>query len=185
LRSLESVANAFVFDRFLAADGGSEYFDIIYTNKGVCQSGRGTVSERLIKERLSFGSIENNLVFNYLDYLLWVEYQDDDPIVKSYEFTFRSSVEHYYPQNPLPGHDHLDEHTLNSFGNLCLISHSKNSRLSNFMPQAKKEHYRNNTVDSVKQYLMMKYDRWDAANIAKHYDAMKNVLMNCLEGQRL
>jgi hypothetical protein len=53
------------------------------------------------------------------------------------------------------------------------------------MPQAKKEHYGNNTVDSVKQYLMMKFYRWDAASIAEHYDAMKNVLMKCLQGRGL
>lgn len=179
---LESVAKAFVFDRFLAPDGGKEYFTMIYVNNGACQTVKSGVSEDVMRSRLSFGNIENNLVFNYLDYLLWLEHQAGDPIVKSYEFTFRSSVEHYYPQHPLPGHDHLDDETLNSFGNLCLISHSKNSRLSNFMPEAKKEYYMNNAIDSVKQNLMMKSERWDAGSIAAHYDAMKTVLVKSLEG---
>ena len=69
---------------------------------------------------------------------------------------------------------------LNSFGNLCLISHSKNSRLSNFMPEAKREYYRNNTIDSVKQHLMMKNQPWDTEAIAKHYDEMKVVLLRSL-----
>ncbi|TRZ97633.1 MAG: HNH endonuclease, partial [Nitrospiraceae bacterium] len=119
-------------------------------------------------------------VFNYLDYLLWLEHQTTDSIVKAYEFTFRSSVEHYYPQHPLPGHDSLPADTLNSFGNLCLISHSKNSRLSNFMPEAKREYYGNNTIDSVKQHLMMKSKPWDTAAILKHYDAMGEVLLGSL-----
>ena len=179
-RYLESAAKAFVFDRFLAPHGGLDYFVMIYRNKGACQTGAGEVSEECMKSRLSFGKIENNLVFNYLDYLLWLEHQVGDPIVKAYEFTFRSSVEHYYPQHPMPGHDSLPTDTLNSFGNLCLISHSKNSRLSNYMPEAKKDHYKN-SIDSVKQRLMMKHERWDAGSIAKHYEAMKDVLLSSLE----
>jgi len=177
---LESVAKAFVFDRFLAPEGGKEYFAIIYDNKGAYQTVMADVSPSVMNSRLSFGNIENNLVFNYLDYLLWLKHQASDSIVKAYEFTFRSSVEHYYPQHPLPGHDSLPADTINSFGNLCLISHSKNSRLSNFMPEAKKEYYGNNTIDSVKQYLMMKSQPWDAAAIAKHYAAMSEVLLRSL-----
>jgi hypothetical protein len=62
----------------------------------------------------------------------------------------------------------------------CLISHSKNSRLSNFMPEAKKEYYRNNTIDSLKQHLMMKSQLWDTVAIFKHYDAMSEVLLRSL-----
>ena len=184
LSYLESVARAFVFDRFLAPNGGKEYFAMIYDNKGVCQTSREDVSEDGMKSRLSFGIIENNLVFNYLDYLLWLEHQATDTTVKAYEFTFRSSVEHYYPQHPMPGHDSLPADTLNSFGNLCLISHNKNSRLSNFMPEAKKEYYRNNTIDSVKQHLMMKSHVWDTAAISNHYDAMRDVLLRGLKDRR-
>ncbi len=180
LSYLESVAKAFVFDRFLAPNGGMEYFEMIYDNKGCCQTAHEEVLADEMKARLSFDNIENNLVFNYLDYLLWLEHQPTDGTVKAYEFTFRSSVEHYYPQHPLPGHDSLPADMLNSFGNLCLISHSKNSRLSNFMPEAKREYYRNNTIDSVKQHLMMKLQPWDTAAISRHYDDMKTVLLKSL-----
>lgn len=180
LSYLESLARAFVFDRFLASNGGMEYFKMIYDNKGICQAVPEEVLPDEMKERLSFVNIENNLVFNYLDYLLWLEHQSTDSIVKAYEFTFRSSVEHYYPQHPLPGHDVLPSDVLNSFGNLCLISHSKNSRLSNFMPEAKRQHYNNNTIDSVKQHLMMKVKPWDTNAISKHYDDMNAVILKSL-----
>lgn len=183
LNHLESVAKSFVFDRFLSANGGLDYFEIIFGNKGIYQTRKETVSEEHMETRLSFGNIENNLVFNFLDYLLWVKHQTADSIVKDYEFTFRSSVEHYYPQHPLQGHDSLPPDILNSFGNLCLISHSKNSRLSNFMPEAKKEYYRNNTIDSVKQYLMMddqRWSRWNEDSIKAHFKEMKVVLLNTL-----
>lgn len=179
LQHMESVAKAFVFDRFLAPETGLEYFSIIYENRGICQTRREGVTAETLKPRLSFGNIENNLVFNFLDYLLWLEHQGDEK-VKPYEFTFRSSVEHYYPQHPLPGHAPLDAETLNSFGNLCLISHDKNSRLSNFMPTAKKEFYQNNSIDSVKQHLMMKAEPWDAQAIRKHYQQMMDVLLKSL-----
>ncbi len=184
LNHLESVAKSFVFDRFLSANGGLDYFVIIFQNKGVCQTKKETLSEENMKTKLSFGNIENNLVFNFLDYLLWVkppkEDNADENVVRNYEFTFRSSVEHYYPQHPLPGQDPLPPDILNSFGNLCLISHSKNSRLSNFMPKAKKEYY-NNTMDSVKQHLMMNDQRWDEASIKTHFDEMKAVFLDSLD----
>jgi hypothetical protein len=176
VRYLESVARTLVFDRFLAPGEGADYFEMIYGRNGVCRASRESECQW---SRLSFGEIENNLVFNFLDYLLWLDATDSE--VKSYEFTFRSSVEHYYPQNPMPGHDPLPSDALNSFGNLCLISHSKNSRLSNFMPEAKKEHYRVK-MDSIKQHLMMAFPRWDAESIADHYETMKSVLVRSLEG---
>ena len=179
LQQMESVARVFVFDRFLAQEAGLDYFAMIYTNQGVCQTRRDSIAAETIESRLTFGNIENNLVFNFLDYLLWLEHGASES-VKSYEFTFRSSVEHYYPQHPLDGQVQLDADTLNSFGNLCLISHSKNSRLSNFMPAAKKEFYQNNTIDSVKQYLMMKTEPWDASAIRAHSEQMNNVLLNSL-----
>ena len=188
LNHLESVARAFVFDRFLAPNGGKEYFEIIYTNKSKCQALRENFSDDNLLVQLSFGNIQNNLVFNYLDYLLWRENEagkTKDSKISAYEFTFRSSVEHYYPQNPMPGHAPLPPETLNLFGNLCLISHSKNSRLSNFMPDAKKEYYQNNIMDSVKQYLMMKSTPWDAKRISEHDNAMKKVLLDSLPVARM
>lgn len=177
---LESVAKAFVFDRFLAPETGLGYFAIIYENKGICQARSESIAEETLNSRLSFGNIENNLVFNFLDYLLWLEHGASEP-VKSYEFTFRSSVEHYYPQNPLPGIAHLDTPILNSFGNLCLISHEKNSRLSNAMPSRKKEFYQHNTIDSVKQHLMMKSEPWDSDAIQQHFGDVTAVLLRSLQ----
>ncbi|MHB8115494.1 MAG: DUF262 domain-containing protein [Acidithiobacillus ferrivorans] len=182
LSYLESTATAFVFDRYLADNEGVDYYDIIYLNHGKCQSKRDDISEEVLEQRLSFGAIENNLVFNWLDYLLWRD-ETAEQVIKAYEFTFRSSVEHYYPQTPLPGHERLPHKVLNSFGNLCLISHSKNSRLSNFMPEAKKEYYHHNTIDSIKQYRMMKSKNWTADEIHKHYEKMKEVILDGLQSR--
>ena len=185
LQHMESVAKAFVFDRFLAPQTGLEYFSIIYENRGICQTRREGVTAETLKLRLSFGNIENNLVFNFLDYLLWLEHQGDEK-VKPYEFTFRSSVEHYYPQNPLLGIDQLAPEDLHSFGNLCLISHEKNSRLSNFTPEQKKGFYLKNSLDSVKLHLMMMQpEPWEAQAIREHYQQMMDVLLKSLASKHV
>ncbi|MDI9356416.1 MAG: DUF1524 domain-containing protein, partial [Chitinophagaceae bacterium] len=70
----------------------------------------------------------------------------------------------YYPQHPIDENFKLqgqDADWLDNFGNLCLISGSKNSRLSNYMPAAKKNHYTSQTIDSIKQRIMMEYEQWD------------------------
>ena len=116
-----------------------------------------------------------NFILNYLDYLLWKTTTN----CKNFEFTFRSSVEHYYPQNPMEGNKELEKEYLNNFGNLCLISSSKNSRLSNYMPQAKKDHYQNSTsIDSIKQRIMMTETKWSKQEITNHNEQMKKILLN-------
>jgi hypothetical protein len=181
LRYLESVARAFVFDRFLAGERKAEYFAIVYGEEGRCQARRSGIENVDLALRLSYRTITNNLVFNYLDYLLWLKNRADDEQVRQFEFTFRSSVEHYYPQKPMAGQDLLNDEVLDSFGNLCLISHSKNSRLSNFSPLAKTDYYRNNRIDSIKQYLMMKRAPWDEAAIGIHGEEMLKVLVASLD----
>jgi hypothetical protein len=185
LNHLESVAKSFVFDRFLAQSNGLDYFEMIYCNNGECQTVVEHLTDEVLASKLIFERIRNNLVFNYLDYLLWLKHRDVsvNSKVKAFTFTFRSSVEHYHPQNPKHRIDILPDAQLNSFGNLCLISHSRNSMLSNDMPTEKRKHYENSpTIDSVKQHLMMADSTWDAAAIDKHYKYVVSVL---LEGPRL
>ena len=178
---LESVARAFVFDRFLAAGDGVEYFEMIHGRKGGCATTRGSLLPEDLNARLVFGAIDNNLVFNYLDYLIWLR---DRQRFGSWDFTFRSSVEHFYPQTPLDELPALKKDSLHCFGNLCLISHSKNSRLSNLPPEAKRSLYPNDTFDSPKQRLMLdelEKDEWDDKAIHRHDLEMKELLLASLK----
>ena len=172
VKYLENLSKTFVFDRFLAEEP-KDYYQMIFENRAKCHNS----VINLNFEKLNYHQIENNLIFNYLDYLLWLKEKDKDATVNNFEYTFRSSVEHYYPQNPMEGYEKLKPDVLNSFGNLCLISHSKNSKLSNLMPTAKKEYYANNGIDSIKQYLMMKInpENWKEEAIKNHYDEMKKI----------
>lgn len=151
---LESISRCFVYDLFLSRHGEASYFDIIYRRQGQLQAKNW---DDIDKRKLIFGQIANNLVFNYLDYLLWLKYKGDNKEVLSYKFSFRSSVEHYYPQNPWDGEKKLCSELLHSFGNLCLISHNENSKLSNRSRLEKWNYCRKKEIyGSVKQWLMMR-----------------------------
>ena len=176
LKHLESAAKAFVFDRFLSVGEGADYYEMIHLRDCRCHSKPGSLTPDHAKLRLSFGKIENNLVFNFLDYLLWVKHREENAVVRNWEFTFRSSVEHFYPQTPMDGLPNLSDEILHGFGNLCLISHTKNSRLSNFTPKAKKDLYPGGTFDSIKQRLMMDKPEWNTDAILRHQKEMIDCL---------
>ena len=108
----------------------------------------------------------------------WLTIKNKEAIWKKFRFTFRSSVEHHYPQHPSVG-DEL-ESGLNDFGNLYLLSQSKNSSLGNSSPEEKKKHYTNNEYDSLKQAVMMSYDKWTEVEIKEHGEEMLEILNQSL-----
>ena len=137
------------------------------------------------------GTGVQNFVFNRLDYLLWKRLSDNesfDGIGKKelgkhfddFQFSFRTSVEHYFPQTDPSGAVKMKD--VDRFGNLCLISPSSNSRLSNYSPQDKKKFYQeNNRAESLKQAIMMSYENWGPdgkghENIKDHEAQMLDVL---------
>ena len=132
------------------------------------------------KKEWNDGVLVPNFVFNRLDYQLWQKYKDKYP---KFRFAFRSSVEHHYPQHPSEEHglEKLEQAILDNFGNLYLLSQSKNSRLSNLPPEAKLTYYPNGDYDSLKQALMMEktkeFNKWKAEEILEHGKEML-VLLN-------
>ena len=104
----------------------------------------------------------------------WLTIKNKQSIWKKFRFTFRSSVEHHYPQHPSVGNEL--ESGLNDFGNLYLLSQSKNSSLGNSSPEEKKKHYSNNEYDSLKQAIMMSYNEWTEREIENHGKEMLKVL---------
>lgn len=83
-----------------------------------------------------------HIVFHFLDFLLWKQSYDGGS-ERKFDFEFRNSVEHWYPQNPTdkegcPRWNTGDGHgTVDRFGNLALLPTSINSRFSNQSPQGK------------------------------------------------
>lgn len=189
---LQNLAKHFMCDRYLVKEP-IDFYNMIYKNEHSTSGFDFALLDR--------GTDVENFVFNYLDYLLWKDYSAEkkyfyieghvieDNKIKDFEYTFRSSVEHYYPQHPIAGIPQIEPEWLDNFGNLCLISSSKNSRLSNNTPNAKKDYYKeSSTIDSIKQRIMMEYNNWDTkgANgineIEEHGKKMKELLrqvINC------
>ena len=81
-----------MFDRFLANGDGAGYFDMIHRRKCRCETSRDSLLPENLDARLVFGAIDNNLIFNYLDYLICM---GDRKRFGSWDFTFRSSIEHF------------------------------------------------------------------------------------------
>ena len=103
----------------------------------------------------------------------WLTIKNKEVIWKKFRFTFRSSVEHHYPQHPIDGQRIED---VDMFGNLYLLSQSKNSRLSNLPPNAKKSYYPTGDYDSLKQAIMMSCDKWTEVEIKEHGEKMLTIL---------
>ncbi|WP_261887498.1 DUF262 domain-containing protein [Vibrio aerogenes] len=154
----------------------------------ICGSG-----DKFDSEVLDTGTAVQNFIFNRLDYLLWkhlVKGQAFDGIgraqlgkqLDNFQFSFRTSVEHYFPQKDPSGYEAMKD--VDRFGNLCLISPSNNSKLSNYSPADKKKFYRENKrAESLKQAIMMSYDNWGPdepgyTHIQNHEREMIKVLRN-------
>jgi uncharacterized protein with ParB-like and HNH nuclease domain len=175
---LEELSDAFYFDKFCKDE--LDYFDIIFNNEAIAEN------KKIDENNLHLGTNVQNYIFNRLDYKIWksiiINHEKEFKIdnIHKFEFSFRSSVEHYYPRNPKPGAilEPLNEDMLDKFGNLCLISRSKNSELSNYSPLAKAEHYSKSiTVESLKQQLMMQHkDNWNKKTILEHQNVMIRLL---------
>lgn len=177
-KHLRRLAKAFVYNRFLASSP-LDYNGIIFTHEGKA------IQSDLDFAKTRYGQVENILVFNFIDYLLWEKMKDEDEKIKNFVFTFRSSVEHYYPQNPIDGNPLSEKEILHSVGNLCLISHSKNSMLRHHLPKAKAEYYlKQSYIDSILQYQMLsKAEDWSAEPV-KSIQAQEQKVFELLEKHR-
>lgn len=151
--------------------------------------------EQFNADTLHRGTGVQNFVFNLLDYRLWRDLNAgqsfdgkgiNNPEIKKHfdGFQFsqsRTSVEHYFPQTDPSGANRM-EGDVHRFGNLCLISPSSNSRLSNYSPADKKKFYvETERAESLKQAIMMSYEEWGPEgqgikNIASHEHSMLTLL---------
>lgn len=81
--------------------------------------------------------------FNFVDYVLWKNREelkkDYDIKFEDFKFAYRRSVEHWFPQhlNSEERVEKIDDKFLHSFGNLCIITDSQNSKFGNLIPSAK------------------------------------------------
>ena len=129
--------------------------------------------------------------FNFVDYVLWKNREelkkDYDIEFKDFKFAYRRSIEHWYPQNP-NGHDResqLPAEFLHSFGNLCIITDSQNSRFGNSYPEAKLKQWEKEDIfhrQSLKLQMMAeitsKKNRWDIGEIQSMEKEVERYVQN-------
>lgn len=135
---LYNLACSFMLDIYLAKEK-TTFEDIVYNQEGKPAHDLNNIDWG----RIDQGCSVHNFIFNFYDFITWQKWQKDTKSQKDsedyskFDFSYRTSVEHFYPQKPMKGYDCLNEDVLHSFGNLCLISSSMNSKFSNNMPKAK------------------------------------------------
>ncbi|MXQ48114.1 DUF262 domain-containing protein [Streptococcus pneumoniae] len=126
------------------------------------------------------------IVFSYLDYLIYRDgysfngHEIIRPLSSDWQFQFRSSIEHFYPQNPtelLP----WENEDLNCFGNLALITVSGNSTFNNATPVGKASSNPGIIAQSLKLKIMAEMMRqnnniWDQKLAHIHQDEMFKIL---------
>lgn len=144
---------------------------------------RKKVKDSEFKEKSGFG-IER-IVFTYLDYLLFRDgytYAEKEIIKErptDWDFQFRSSIEHFYPQHPAEN-DKLEDDVLNSFGNLALITVSGNSTFNNDVPIGKLKSHPSIIKQSLKLKIMAKMTEsandWTPEMIEAHRKEMFEII---------
>jgi len=102
--------------------------------------GRLFTEEDIIKK---YGDIPV-YAFNFIDYILWKNREELGREYKGvkfdhFKFAYRRSIEHWFPQHPNSDEkiEKMDDQFLYSFGNLCIITDSQNSKFGNLVPSAK------------------------------------------------
>jgi len=139
LEHMISLAKSYMLDWYFG-DGSISMMDIIHNNDAVPQTRIEDIGEDKIRNIINDGTNVDAFIFNFYDYIIWKE-RSDDKEVKDFRFSYRTSVEHFFPQHPSDRSLTLRHEILDSFGNLCLISTSMNSRFSNLLPAAKFEQF--------------------------------------------
>lgn len=126
----------------------SDFEDVIYGSDEFLPNNN---TDNIDWKQIDCGCNVHNFVFNFYDFITWKEHPSK---YSKFEFSYRTSVEHFYPQNPMPGYDNLKDKGLDKFGNLCLISRGMNSKFSNNMPKAKLDNF--GLVEEVRNGLSLK-----------------------------
>lgn len=104
-----------------------------------------------------------HFVFNYIDYLYWIK----DKGKFNFDFKYRNSIEHHYPQSDGAIADEIK----NNIGNLCLVSKSANSSMNDKSPDRKARDYFKDSLPPKQKimYDMTKSNNaWGETEITNH-----------------
>ena len=129
----------------------------------------------------SKGTDTPHFLLNFIDYLYWRKFEKDGvPRVENFDFKYWNSVEHHLARNKVVN----DCPYINNLGNLCLVSKSSNSRLSDRDVKEKVEVYGHGNLGPNRQVIYAKTAldekkekwSWGEKQIAEHYDEIAELL---------
>lgn len=133
-------------------------------------------------QRLRYNNFVPVYAFNLTDYVLWKNRERLGLVYTAikfddFRFTYRRSIEHWYPQNPneSEGKSKLSDDLLHCFGNLCLIVASQNSAFGNLYPLAKLANWRSifNTQSLKLQMMAANTDSWSCWDETKRTEILE------------
>lgn len=140
---------------------------------------------RLTRENsYSLGVKTPHFIFNFIDYLYWVESKNQTKhdikytdIISDFDFKYWSSVEHHLAQNNVKddGRRYVD-----NLGNLCLISKGTNSRLSDRDVKEKVLKYNRGNLGANRQIIYKITEtgnyEWNEYEIKDHYNDLLDLI---------
>lgn len=129
------------------------------------------------REYLTAGLSTPHFLFNFIDYLYWLKKTDFG--IQEFEFKYRNSIEHHYPQQ-IAREKGVEPNIVDNLGNLCLISKSTNSRLSDRSPEEKANRYSSSNMGPKRQimYKITQINGWGEKKIKAHQDSLSKLLEN-------
>ena len=127
--------------------------------------------------------------FNFVDYVLWKNREElkkaYDVKFEDFKFAYRRSIEHWFPQHPNSDErvEKIDDKFLHSFGNLCIITDSQNSKFGNLVPSAKYKQWEGIfNRQSLKLQMMadvtVKNDKWGICEIQSMEKEVERYVQN-------
>ncbi len=138
----------------------------------------------------SLGTDTPHFIFNFIDYLYWVDNKNPTSInteyeIKDFDFKYWNSVEHHMAQewaerniDQVPDKDNY----IDCLGNLCLISKSSNSRLSDRDIKEKVQTFNKGNLGAKRQIMYKmtqdaeeKYT-WNKGKIKRHYNNIMQLI---------
>ena len=170
------------------ANFGDKFYGFLETLSKVFAKERICNSSAIDVQKLRYDNSVPVYAFNLTDYVLWKNREMLDSDFKKinfddFHFTYRRSIEHWYPQNPneTEGKERLSDDLLHCFGNLCLIVASQNSAFGNLNPGAKLDNWRRIFGNQSLKLQMMaaktdSWGCWDETKRKKILEMEKNIV---------
>ena len=146
---------------------------------------------------LDMGTATPHYVFYFLEYHLWKDLNSEDKIwenakinkknlYENYKISRLNSVEHIHPQSKVNQSGFSNEKELDNFGNLALLSSSRNSSLGNLEVNEKLARVENwlkmGNAQSLKMILALKENLdWNFESVKNHREKMVNYYKSKIE----